>query len=107
MTSTVRLPKAQRLTCGLGDNQFRSVRPDQGVSDELLKKTDVLMWWGHKKHKEVTDELVNKIDRRVREEGMGFISLHSSHFAKPYKKLMAPPAVGGNTKQTEPLRRSL
>ncbi len=62
--------------------------PDQGVSDELLKKTDVLMWWGHKKHKDVKDELVDKIDRRVREEGMGFLSLHSSHFSKPYKKLM-------------------
>ena len=22
--------------------------PDQGISDELLEKTDVLIWWGHK-----------------------------------------------------------
>ncbi len=65
--------------------------PDQGVSDDLLKGTDVLVWWGHKKHGDVKDELVNKIDRRVREEGMGFISVHSSHFAKPYKKLMGTP----------------
>jgi trehalose utilization protein len=62
--------------------------PDQGVSDELLKSADVLIWWGHKKHGEVKDELVNKIDKRVREEGMGFMAIHSSHFAKPYKKLM-------------------
>jgi trehalose utilization protein len=62
--------------------------PDQGVSDDLLKKTDVLIWWGHQKHGDVKDELVNKIDKRVREEGMGFISVHSSHYAKPYKKLM-------------------
>jgi len=65
--------------------------PGQGVSDELLKQTDVLMWWGHKQHGDVKDELVNKIDKRVREEGMGFISLHSSHYAKPYKKLMGTP----------------
>lgn len=63
-------------------------QPDQGISDELLNNTDVLIWWGHKKHGEVKEELVKKIDRRVREEGMGFIATHSSHFAKPYRKLM-------------------
>jgi trehalose utilization protein len=62
--------------------------PDQGVSDDLLKSTDVLIWWGHKKHGDVKDELVNRIDARVKQEGMGFIALHSSHYAKPYKKLM-------------------
>lgn len=62
--------------------------PDQGISDELLAKTDVLVWWGHKKHGDVKDELVNKIEKRVKEEGMGFIALHSAHFAKPNKRLM-------------------
>jgi trehalose utilization protein len=62
--------------------------PDQGVPDALLAKCDVLIWWGHKKHGAVKDELVAKIEKRVKEEGMGFISLHSSHFAKPNKKLM-------------------
>jgi len=62
--------------------------PDQGLPDELLNRADVLIWWGHQRHDQVQDELVNKIDKRVREDGMGFISLHSSHFAKPNKKLM-------------------
>lgn len=61
---------------------------DQGISEERLQGTDVLIWWGHKKHGDVKDELVNRIVKRVKEEGMGFISVHSSHFAKPYKKLM-------------------
>jgi len=61
---------------------------DQGVSAELLKRTDVLIWWGHKRHQEVKDELVERIVRRVKEEGMGFIALHSSHFARPYRRLM-------------------
>jgi len=63
-------------------------QPDQGVPEALLKQTDVLIWWGHKRHGEVKDELVDRIVRRVKEDGMGFISVHSSHFAKPYKKLM-------------------
>jgi len=62
--------------------------PDQGLPDKLLNRADVLIWWGHKKHAEVKDELVDKIVKRVKEDGMGFISLHSSHFAKPNKKLM-------------------
>ncbi len=62
--------------------------PDQGVSDELLNSTDVLIWWGHKKHGEVKNELVDKINERVRSGKMGFIATHSSHFAKPYRKLM-------------------
>jgi len=62
--------------------------PDQGLPEALLNRADVLIWWGHKKHEEVKNELVDKIVKRVKEDGMGFISLHSSHFAKPNKKLM-------------------
>jgi len=65
--------------------------PDQGVSDERLRSADVLIWWGHKKHKDVKDELVARIARRVKEDGMGFIALHSSHFCKPFKALMGTP----------------
>ncbi len=65
--------------------------PDQGLSDALLAKADVLIWWGHKKHGEVKDELVNKIEKRVKEDGMGFIALHSAHFSKPNKRLMGTP----------------
>lgn len=62
--------------------------PEQGCTEESLKKTDVVMWWGHKRHDEVKDEYVARIVKRVKEDGMGFIALHSSHFCKPFKKLM-------------------
>jgi trehalose utilization protein len=62
--------------------------PDQGLSDERLQSTDVLIWWGHKKHGEVSDELVSKIEKRVKEGDMGFIGTHSAHFSKPLKKLL-------------------
>lgn len=62
--------------------------PEQGLPDALLNRADVLIWWGHQKHGQVKDELVNKVVKRVKEDGMGFISLHSSHFAKPNKALM-------------------
>jgi hypothetical protein len=62
--------------------------PDQGISDALLNSTDVLIWWGHKKHGEVKDELVSKIVDRVKAGNMGFIGTHSAHFSKPLKKLL-------------------
>jgi trehalose utilization protein len=62
--------------------------PDQGINDELLAKTDVLLWWGHKKHAQVSDALPPKIKQRWMDGKMGFIGLHSAHFAKPNKLLM-------------------
>lgn len=61
--------------------------PNQGLSDELLNNTDVLIWWGHCHHHEVSDELVAKIHNRVL-RGMGIIFLHSAHMAKPFISLM-------------------
>jgi trehalose utilization protein len=63
--------------------------PEQGLPDALLNRCDVLVWWGHKKHKDVKDELVDKIVKRVKEGKMGFIALHSAHFAKPNIALMS------------------
>ena len=35
--------------------------PDQGLPDEVLDNTDVLIWWGHMANGDVNYELVNKI----------------------------------------------
>ncbi len=61
---------------------------DQGLPADLLGRCDVLVWWGHKRHGEVDDALAQRIVGRVRDEGMGFVSLHSAHFAKPNIALM-------------------
>lgn len=61
--------------------------PGQGLTDELLNNTDVLLWWGHMAHAEVSDELVSKVKARVL-SGMGFIPLHSAHHSKPFKAIL-------------------
>lgn len=61
--------------------------PNQGITDELLENTDVLMWWGHAYHNEVDDELVEKIRQRVY-AGMGFLPLHSAHHSKPFQRII-------------------
>ena len=80
--------------------------PSQGLSDELLNRCDVLVWWGHKRHGQVKDDLVDKIVKRVKEDGMGFIALHSAHFAKPNIKLMEQmPTEAALLKKVRPANR--
>lgn len=62
--------------------------PEQGLSEERLSRTDVLIWFGHVRHNDVTDEAVERVVRHVKERGMGYLALHSSHFAKPLKALL-------------------
>ena len=61
--------------------------PDQGLNDEVLNNTDVLIWWGHCAHAEVKDELVDRIQKRVL-SGMGLIVLHSGHYSKIFRRMM-------------------
>ena len=61
--------------------------PEQGLPDEVLNNTDVLLWWGHMAHGEVDDALVSRIRDRVL-NGMGFIPLHSGHHSKPFKAIL-------------------
>ena len=61
--------------------------PEQGLPDELLDNTDVLIWWGHIAHGEVKDELIDKIQKRIL-AGMGLIVLHSGHMSKIFRRMM-------------------
>ncbi|WP_113674095.1 ThuA domain-containing protein [Vallitalea guaymasensis] len=60
--------------------------PENGLTDEVLNDTDVLLWWGHMSHEEVLDEVVEKVRQRVL-HGMGLIVLHSGHGSKIFTKL--------------------
>ncbi|MGN7311722.1 ThuA domain-containing protein [Alkalicoccobacillus gibsonii] len=61
--------------------------PEHGLTEEVLEQTDVLVWWGHVAHHEVSDEVVRRVQQRVL-AGMGLIVLHSGHFSKIFKTLM-------------------
>lgn len=58
-----------------------------GITDEILEKTDVLIWWGHVAHHEVPDEIAKKVHNAVM-AGMGMICLHSAHKSKPFMSLI-------------------
>ena len=60
---------------------------EHGLTEEVLANTDVLIWWGHAKHHEVKDAVVERVKARIL-DGMGFIALHSTHASKIFKALM-------------------
>jgi trehalose utilization protein len=67
-------------------------QPEHGLTEEVLNKTDVLLWWGHCAHGEVQDAIVDRVQARVL-QGMGLIVLHSGHFSKIFKRLMGTPCA--------------
>ncbi len=61
--------------------------PDCGLTQEVLDNTDVLIWWGHCRHNDVPDAVVERVKAEVL-KGMGLICLHSAHHSKIFRSLM-------------------
>jgi trehalose utilization protein len=60
---------------------------EHGLSEQVIQQTDVLIWWGHEAHPQVSDEVVQRVYDAVH-SGMGLIVLHSGHYSKIFRKLM-------------------
>lgn len=74
------LPAASVTVAGLHE-------PDDGVPESLLDQTDVLVWWGHNAHHNVSEDAVEGVALRIR-EGLGLVALHSAHHSKLFCRLM-------------------
>ena len=48
----------------------------EGLSDELLDRTDVLVYWAHCLHEQLSDAAAERVRQHVL-HGMGFMPLHS------------------------------
>ena len=64
--------------------------PECGLTEEVLKETDVLFWWGHAAHQKVPDEVVERVYNHVL-CGMGLVVMHSGHHSKIFRKLCGTP----------------
>ncbi|MDG6947281.1 MAG: ThuA domain-containing protein [Nitrososphaerota archaeon] len=60
---------------------------EHGLSESILNETDVLTWWGHQAHEKVSDQIVDRVQRKVVEDGMGLIVLHSGHMSKIFRRI--------------------
>lgn len=81
------IAEAIRETSGVEVRTATLQQPENGLTEEILAKTDVLTWWGHCAHDKVEDKIVDRVQKRVL-EGMGLIVLHSGHYSKIFKRLL-------------------
>jgi trehalose utilization protein len=60
--------------------------PGQGLS--ALDQTDVLVWWGHQRHDQISQETAKDIVRRIRSGNLALVVLHSAHWSQPFVEAM-------------------
>lgn len=73
-----------------GDIEVRTATqdlPECGLTEDVLSDTDVLVWWGHVRHGDVPDEIVDRVQRHVL-AGMGLVVLHSGHHSKIFRRML-------------------
>ncbi|MEC7881614.1 MAG: ThuA domain-containing protein [Verrucomicrobiota bacterium] len=63
-------------------------QPQQGLSTEALNKADVLIYWGHVRHRDITESKSQEIVDLVKSGKLDFIALHSAHWAVPFMVAM-------------------
>jgi trehalose utilization protein len=73
---------------GLAVSSARLGDPQQGLSTEALDNCDVLIWWGHVRHKEIAPATGQDIVRRIKAGRLSLITLHSAHWSTPFVEAM-------------------
>jgi trehalose utilization protein len=71
--------------------EFRSVTLDdaeQGLSAGNLEWADVIVWWGHVRQGEITDETSQRVLEYIKLGELDLIALHSAHWARPFMAAM-------------------
>jgi trehalose utilization protein len=61
---------------------------DPALSAESLDHTDVIIWWGHQRQREVKWETADQIVDRIKANKLALITLHSAHWSSPFIRAM-------------------
>ena len=67
--------------------------PEQGLDAATLDATEVLIWWGHRRHPDVNHEVVRGIVERIKAGRLSLIALHSAHWSQPFVEAMNARAI--------------
>jgi trehalose utilization protein len=91
---------------GLAVKTARLDDAEQGLSDAALDATDVLVFWCHRRVKDQDDVRMEAVVKRVLDGRLGFIALHSAHWAKPFVRLMQERSKADALKQVPEAERA-
>ncbi|HEY1784358.1 MAG TPA: ThuA domain-containing protein [Pirellulales bacterium] len=73
---------------GLAARSVRLDDPDQGLSPDALDNCDVLVWWGHVRHRDIKPERARQIVERIKRGQLSLVVLHSGHWSAPFVEAM-------------------
>jgi len=83
----------------------RNIRePENGLSQEVLDNTDVLLWWSHLYDADFADEAAERVANAVL-NGMGLMLLHAGIHGKPAKLLLGRSANTGKYREVGEMER--
>ena len=66
---------------------------EHGISARALDACDVLIWWGHVRQGEISEEEGKEIVARIRAGRLAMITLHSAHWSVPFMEAMEAKAA--------------
>lgn len=67
--------------------------PDQGLLTKALLECDVLVYWGHIRHDEISNEKSDEIANLIKNGDLAMLVLHSAHWATPMMAAMEAKAA--------------
>jgi trehalose utilization protein len=73
---------------GLAVRSVRLADPQQGLAKDTLDQCDVLIWWGHLRHREIKPATALDIVRRIKDGKLALLALHSAHWSAPFVEAM-------------------
>ena len=73
---------------GLKVTSSRIDDPGQGISDEQLAAHDIIIWWGHVRHREIPEASGQRIVKQIQAGKVSLIALHSAHWSVPFIEAM-------------------
>jgi trehalose utilization protein len=77
-----------RKNPGLEVTSANLSQPNQGLSEEILDRTDVLVWWGHRRQDDVPQKMGDAIVERIKAGRLALVALHSAHWSVPFRTAM-------------------
>ena len=91
---------------GISVRTTRLDDPEQGLPADLLDNCDVLIWWGHIRHREVKPEKAREVVARIKSGKLSLIALHSAHWSAPFIEAMAERAKADAIAKLPPEERA-
>ena len=79
--------------------------PEQGLSAQTLDSSDVLIWWGHVRQREIKVETGQKLVDRIKQGKISLIALHSAHWSTPFIEAMNERSISDALESLPPEQR--